>query len=206
MIQFNMKDGYFADLIIDEAGNKRTSGKNWVHVKTQEEINAISEAITNGGTVWLERGNICTSGKAPSPAHVFKDGVWTLDEQKQEALMAQAVDNQWEEIKTLRADKAFEGVYIASVDKTFASDTVSRLQYLTLLQLEDETIEQIQWKTVDNSYVPLNRSLLLEINRALIERDNANHLASQAHLNALKQAEKPLEYDFSTGWSAIYGE
>lgn len=66
-------------------------------ITTQEELNAISAAITGGGAVWEEDGKLKTSGKAPSPYHEWHNGKWQLSKTKQaeqlEATRAQLIDS-----------------------------------------------------------------------------------------------------------------
>jgi hypothetical protein len=50
-----------------------TKEDGWFDVATQDDINAISLSITNGGCVWVENGQIKCSGKAPSEFHFFND-------------------------------------------------------------------------------------------------------------------------------------
>ena len=61
--QFNLELLAFRD--------PQESEEGWIDIETQEEINAISESITNNGKVWVENGKIRCSGKAPSEFHTF---------------------------------------------------------------------------------------------------------------------------------------
>ncbi|WP_237052325.1 hypothetical protein [Mannheimia granulomatis] len=103
--QFNINTYIFADpiLLTNEQGEPilttppaevvgqfqyTTSGDDWVAVHTQEEINAISASITGGGQVWLEKGKLKTSGKAPSPYHKWQGKKWTIDSEQQQAVIS----------------------------------------------------------------------------------------------------------------------
>ena len=57
--QFNLELLAFRD-------PQESEKEGWIDIETQEEINAISESITNNGKVWVEDGKIRCSGKAPS--------------------------------------------------------------------------------------------------------------------------------------------
>lgn len=59
-------------------------------VEDERIINGISESLTNGGMVWVERGKICYSGKAPSEFHVFNMDTkrFELSSEKQTSLLA----------------------------------------------------------------------------------------------------------------------
>ena len=60
-------------------------------VEDERIINGISESLTNGGVVWVERGKICYSGKAPSEFHVFNMDTkrFELSSEKQTAYLAE---------------------------------------------------------------------------------------------------------------------
>lgn len=61
----------------------------WIIVKTQDEINAISESITGNGFVTVEDGKLKCSGKQPSTAHTWNGKKWVLDKAKQAELAMQ---------------------------------------------------------------------------------------------------------------------
>lgn len=94
--QFNFNGNFFAtpvEIVNDDGTIKHmTSGDDWIGIDTQDEINAISESLTNGGAVWLENGKIKCSGKAPSPFHVFNIATksFELSAEKQTALLAES--------------------------------------------------------------------------------------------------------------------
>lgn len=73
MKQFHLQKHIFDDLAADADGSLNTHGEGWVRVETQEQINAVCASITAGGCVWLEKGELKTSGARPSPAHVWDE-------------------------------------------------------------------------------------------------------------------------------------
>ena len=84
MKQFNYKTNTFDDLIADETGSLKTHGEDWVRLTSQDDINAVSQAITTGGEVWLDAtGSLKTSPPRPSPAHKWNGKTWVLDTAKQ---------------------------------------------------------------------------------------------------------------------------
>lgn len=90
--QFNLKTRVFADplLRIDEQGTQTltTSGDDWVAVYSQDEINAISASVTGGGMVWLENGQLKTSGKAPAAYHRWNGNGWEPDNAAEQAAIS----------------------------------------------------------------------------------------------------------------------
>lgn len=204
MKQFNYKTNTFDDLIADETGSLKTHGEDWVRLTSQDDINAVSQAITTGGEVWLDAtGSLKTSPPRPIPAHKWDSHAktWTLDKTAAAKLKAEQQAEMWERIKAKRAQSCHAGIYINSVKKWFHSDAESRMQY-TFLRTLDKLPEKQLWKTMDNSFVPMTRELLDELTLKLIADEQHDFQNAERHKAAMLKAENPLEYDFSDGWSA----
>ena len=202
MKQFNLEQKAFADLEIGEDGEPKTSGDGWVHVKTQEEINTISAAITSGKEVWLDgKGVLQFSPPPPSELHRWNGKAWALDKAAEAAVKAEQQAEMWERIKAKRAQSCHAGIYINSIKKWMHSDADSRQQY-TFLRTLDKLPENLMWKTVDNSFVPMTRALLDELSLKLITDEQHDFQNAERHKAAMLKAANPLEYDYSEGWSA----
>lgn len=109
----------------------------------------------------------------------------------------------WSAIKDKRHNNTRGGVYISSVDKWFHTDESSRIQYLALITLPSLP-DNLQWKTMDNSFIVLTRPLLTELTSAMLIKEQQDFMNAEQHKQRMMQADNPLEYDFSDGWSAIY--
>ncbi|MPW63489.1 DUF4376 domain-containing protein [Moraxella catarrhalis] len=109
----------------------------------------------------------------------------------------------WSAIKDKRHNNTRGGVYISSVDKWFHTDESSRIQYLALITLPSLP-DNLQWKTMDNSFITLTRPLLTELTSAMLLKEQQDFMNAEQHKQRMMQADNPLEYDFSDGWSAIY--
>ena len=107
----------------------------------------------------------------------------------------------WERIKDKRAQSCHAGIYIKSLKKWLHSDADSRQQY-TFLRTLDKLPENLMWKTVDNSFVPMTRALLDELSLKLIADEQHDFQNAERHKVAMLKAENPLECDYSSGWSA----
>ena len=107
----------------------------------------------------------------------------------------------WERIKDKRAQSCHAGIYINSIKKWIHSDLDSRQQY-TFLRTLDKLPEDLVWKTLDNSFVPMTRALLDELSLKLIADEQHDFQNAERHKAAMLKAENPLEYDYSSGWSA----
>ena len=206
MKQFDYKTNTFDDLIADTAGNLKTHGKDWVRLTSQDDINAVSLAITTGGEVWLdEAGELKTSPPRPSPAHKWdsQSKTWLLDTAAAAELKTQQQEEMWARIKTKRTDNLRHGVYVKSVDKWFHTDDNSRTQYLALAVMP-KLPEKLAWKTMDNSFVNMTKTLLEELMTQMLVDEQADFANAERHKAAMEKADKPLEYDYGDGWTANY--
>ena len=206
MKQFDYKTNTFDDLIADTAGNLKTHGKDWVRLTSQDDINAVSLAITTGGEVWLdEAGELKTSPPRPSPAHKWdsQSKTWLLDTAAAAELKTQQQEEMWARIKAKRTDNLRHGVYVKSVDKWFHTDDNSRTQYLALAVMP-KLPEKLAWKTMDNSFVNMTKTLLEELMTQMLVDEQADFANAERHKAAMEKADKPLEYDYGDGWTANY--
>ncbi|WP_439240852.1 DUF4376 domain-containing protein [Lonepinella sp. BR2474] len=151
----------------------------------------------------LHEGRILEKGIAPSNYHQWNDTEWILPTEKQAEIKAEQQAQIWEQIKQKRYDNGRNGVYVKSVDKWFHTNDVSRQQYTFLRTLE--SFPDTDWKVMDNSFVKLNKALLDELSLAMFNHEQADFKNAEMHRMKMLQAENPLDYDYSTGWSAIYG-
>lgn len=214
--QFNLEQWVFADpkIATDEMGNTilATSGKGWFAVETQEEIDGISASITGGGEVWEENGKLCYSGKQPSDNHKWDSSKkkWVKltkaeTQEKLTALLAEQRAAVWEKIKQKRHENLRGGAYVKSIGKWFHSNDESRQQY-TFLRTLDELPPNLMWKTMDNSFVEVTKAILDELSLQLVLDEQADFTNAERHKAQMEQAESPLDYDFSDGWTGTFEE
>lgn len=137
----------------------------------------------------------------PSELHQWNGKTWTLSKEAAAAVKAEQQAEMWERIKAKRAQSCHAGIYIKSLEKWLHSDADSRQQY-TFLRTLDKLPENLMWKTVDNSFVPMTRALLDELSLKLIADEQHDFQNAERHKAAMLKAENPLEYDYSSGWSA----
>ena len=129
---------------------------------------------------------------------VFDKPEFDLQVQKQQ--LQQQV---WEDIKAKRHAVTRGGVYIKSVDKWFHTDDSSRMQYLAL-QILSELPEGLRWKTMDNTWIPMTKEILMELTPAIMMQEQKNFEVAERHKVAMEKLKDPLSYDFSTGWAETY--
>lgn len=137
-----------------------------------------------------------------------KANKWVCDPVKKAEMKAKQQEQVWEAIKQKRYDNLRQGVYVKSVGKWFQTDDATRLQYLTLRTLSDDAFPlKDPWKTMDNTYLPkekCTKALFEEIVMQMVADETADFHNAERHRLAMLQAEDPLQYDFSKGWTANY--
>ncbi|HDR1239104.1 DUF4376 domain-containing protein [Pasteurella multocida] len=151
----------------------------------------------------LCQGEYILVDRQPSELHVWNCDQWVLDEEKQAQLLAIQQTEMWEKIKKKRYENGLGGVYIARVGKWFQTGEEEKTKYLGLDKVID-SLGEINWKCYDNSFIKMNRTLLNEIFLQMVVTENADHINAEKHRAEMLKSADPLNYDFSTGWSANY--
>ena len=176
---------------------------------SQEQHAALLAGQAQGKTIMPgKNGKPVLAPLAPCPSSTWDGEQWHLDPECAAKLKAEQQKEVWERIKDKRYDNLRRGVYAKSVGKWFQTDDATRLQYLALA-LESVTggfKKPINWKTMDNSFLMLTPELLREIMQAMHDDEQADFINAEKHKAAMLQAENPLEYDYSDGWTANFDE
>ena len=123
-----------------------------------------------------------------------------------ELLAYKHVENQalmWERIKAYRQTKMTSGVYVPSVDKWFHTDETSATQYAFVgLQIARGNYTPLTWKTMSGAFVEFTVSLFNEVQDLMMQNTQTNYFRAEHHKYMMSQANDPLTYDYSTGWTA----
>ncbi|QLB23713.1 hypothetical protein A6B44_08845 [Pasteurella skyensis] len=141
--------------------------------------------------------------KRPSEYHELIDNKWILNQEAKAKKLKKEQKQAWENIKKHRDKLSQSGVKVG--DKWFHSDEISHLRLMTLKQLP-ALPENLQWKTMDGSFVIMTEELLSNVINARLLTEIANFKNGERHKMLMLQSENPLEYDFSSGWCEIYEE
>ena len=114
----------------------------------------------------------------------------------------------WERIKVERDQRKAGGVKVkvGTVDKWFHSDDASRIQQMALVMMGASIPANLQWKTLDGSFVTMTQAVAQSVFAAAAASDQAIFAVAEGHRAALAACEDPAVYDYSTGWPAIFGE
>lgn len=111
----------------------------------------------------------------------------------------------WEQIKAHRYTVTRGGVYLKSVDKWFHTDESSRTQYLAM-QIMPKLPDDLMWKTMDGSFIRLTKEILMQLAMTMMTQEQSDFANSERHRQLMLKVENPLEYDYSSGWSAVYDD
>lgn len=141
-----------------------------------------------------------------APAQV--NGVWTQQWQVLDLLAATiaanlmaARSNKIEQIKAERDRRKEGGTLVAN--KWFHSDRDSRIQQLGLV-IMGAAIPQVQWKTMDGSFITMTQAIAGAIFQATATLDMNLYAVAEGHITAINASNDPTNYDFSTGWPDYY--
>lgn len=154
--QFNLELLAFRD-------PQESEKEDWIDIETQEEINAISESITNNGKVWVEDGKIRCSGKAPSEFHAFnlETKLFEISSERMATLLAERKAKMLIEVANKTDD--FKAQYLvgysqAEIDSFYRQEREARgeLPLMLLTEIFEgrddlESIEQLKKKVIDKA-------------------------------------------------------
>ena len=169
-----------------------------------EQHAALLAGQSNGQVIMPNKaGQPVLAEQPPCPSSTWDGEQWHIDPECAARLKAEQQDEMWERIKAKRADNLRHGVYVKSVDKWFHTDDNSRTQYIALAVMP-RLPEKLAWKTMDNSFVNMTKVLLEELMAKMLVDEQADFANAEKHRAAMLQADKPLEYDYSGGWTANF--
>lgn len=112
---------------------------------------------------------------------------------------------QWEAIKAERDRRIQHGGYKVG-EKWFHSDTFSRTQQMGLVMLGANVPANLQWKTMDGSFVAMTQALAGQVFAAAAASDVAIFGAAEAKRTAMEASADPASFDFAGGWPLAFGE
>lgn len=110
----------------------------------------------------------------------------------------------WQAIKSERDRRKAGGVKVGA--KWFHSDDGSRIQQMGLVMMGASIPANLQWKTMDGTFITMTQTLASQVFQAVAASDQAIFSVAEAHRVALQASADPAAYDYLTGWPAIFGE
>lgn len=168
---------------------------------------------------WIDTEAMIYNLPDASMLHACSDAEWELQHQGEMMVKAGAIvpyiapapdlaqlkAAKWEAIKAERDRRTDQGGYKVGT-KWFHSDQKSRSQQLGLVLLGTNIPANLQWKTMDGSFVTMTQTLAQQVLAAAAASDQAIFAAAEAHRQAMEASADPAAYDFSTGWPKVFGE
>lgn len=110
----------------------------------------------------------------------------------------------WVGIKAERDRRKAGGVKVGA--KWFHSDDGSRIHQMGLVMMGASIPANLQWKTLDGSFITMTQALAGNVFAAAAASDQAIFAAAETHKAAMEASTDPASYDYSGGWPKIYGE
>lgn len=110
----------------------------------------------------------------------------------------------WGAIKVERDRRKAGGVKVGT--KWFHSDDSSRIQQIGLVMMGAGIPANLQWKTMDGSFITMTQTLAQQVFEAVAASDQTIFAAAETHKAAMEASADPASYDYSTGWPKVYGE
>lgn len=110
----------------------------------------------------------------------------------------------WIAIKAERDRRKAGGVKVGA--KWFHSDDASRIQQMGLVIMGANLPANLQWKTMDGSFITMTQTLAQQVFTAQASSDQTIFAAAETHRVAVEASADPATYDYSTGWPKIFGE
>ena len=185
-----------------------------IHSRLPEDAVAISPEQHAELLAGQSNGQVIMPGKdgkpilaeqPPCPSSTWDGEQWRISPECAAKLKDEQQDEMWERIKAKRADNLRHGVYVKSVDKWFHTDDNSRTQYIALAVMP-RLPEKLPWKTMNNSFVNMNKALLGDLMDQMLIDEQADFANAERHKAAMEKAQNPLEYDYTDGWTANFDE
>jgi putative tail fiber assembly protein len=211
---FNLKLNTFLP-VYDDSFDKNTLSDDIYPIEDESIINGISASITGGGEVWVEGGKLCYSGKQPSDNHKWdsEKKKWLKltsaeMQEKQTALLSEQRERIFAKIIAKRDECVNGGVYVERIGKWVDSDEKGRATLVEIKADFDLNGKENTYTLIcsDNTAYTLNFDEFKSVWDAVKTLKEKMFENAYMHQILLEQAENPLEYDWSIGWSKTYEE
>lgn len=110
----------------------------------------------------------------------------------------------WLRIRVKRDAVKAGGVNVG--DKWFHTDDSSRIQHMALNMMGSSIPANLQWKTLDGTFVTMTQALAKQVFQAVATLDMIAFAKAEEHRAAMEASADPASYDFSAGWPQTYAE
>jgi hypothetical protein len=148
---------------------------------TQEDHAALLAGQVRGKEIAADKNGHPVLADPPKPS---AEQIWSLIKAKRDRLTEHGgckVDGKW-----------------------FHSDSMSRSQQLSLVLLGSNLPANLQWKTMDGSFVTMTPQLAQAVMEGASANDLAIFAAAEIHRSELEASDNFEKYDFSSGWPELF--
>lgn len=168
---------------------------NWLSLSSDSEIEAIG--LVRVVEVGERKDNLYFDN-----TETLEGALLTITAIPKDVVAIKAI--KWEAIKAERNRRKAGGVKVGA--KWFHSDDGSRIQQMGLVMMGANIPTNLQWKTMDGSFITMTQTLASQVFQAVAASDQAIFTVAEQHKAAMEASADPASYDYSTGWPKIYGE
>ena len=180
-----------------------------IAVNNEQEYQLLIDGRSSGREITLMGGSLTLTSPRPSKHHEWNGTEWTISPEQQAVKKAEEIAIVRERINALRDSKSAGGVYVEQLGKWFDSDDKAQKKLLGLKATMDLMASEmtVDWTCADNTDLEgFGKPHLTAVIATILQTENHNHTVARQHKAALEQAENPIEYDYSGGWSKTYQE
>ena len=198
---------FLLDLMVLSVINKKEEITDQTYLVTDAEAEAIETALSNGCKIKGENSNLIISTPQPSEYHDFdeEEWQWVLNKERYDKYLSEKRQELWEAVKAKREEVLTSGVYVKSLGKWFHTDSVTQLSYTRAKEYFDiKHGSETQWKTMDGTFVALNKEKLNDVIVAIFEKSQEVYKIAEKHKHKIQTSVDLENYDVDAGWVETY--
>ena len=198
---------FLLDLMALSVINKKEEITDQTYLVTDAEAEAIETALSKGCKIKGEKGNLIISAPRPSEYHDFdeKEWQWVLNKERYDKYLVEKRKELWEAVKAKREEVLTSGVFVKSLGKWFHTDSVSQLSYTRAKEYFDiKHDSEIQWKTMDNTFVALNKEKLNDVIVTIFEKSQEVYKIAERHKHKIYTSVDLENYKVDDDWIETY--
>ncbi|MFC1102153.1 DUF4376 domain-containing protein [Pasteurella multocida] len=194
MIYF--KDGFYFD--VQPQGAIELSEERYTELLAGQAQGKIIVSNSQGEPILTE--------PSPTEYHEWDGEKWAISAEKQAEIKLLQQEKMREKINALRDEKINGGVYVPELGKWFDSDARAERSLNSVKSTFDLLGDmEITWTCADNTQVQINKEKLILVWKAIMQAQQQNHANALHHKAEMMKAENPVNYDYSAGWTEVYG-
>lgn len=198
---------YLLDMNMLSTINRKEEITDQTVLVTDAEAEQIKEALKHDCKFKLVDGNLVSSEPRPSEYHDFdtEKWQWVLNKERFDVYLTEKRKELWEAVKTKREKVLTSGVFVKSLNKWFHTDSVSQLSYTRAKEYFDIKHDgEIQWKTMDNSFVTLDKDKLNDVVIKIFENSQKIYKIAEQHRHRIENSVDLDNYDINSDWTETY--